>query len=170
MGNAIAFIHLVPFCLLHTYLWGSACSVQEALRGTAACPAKGRAKSRQLDQPTLTPLSVAGCCRWQLVVAYWATSVAILKFIITPENSGSRFSSVRLLPIEDFTFQNLCIFNCNAWVNTRVFMQCTTKCFHQYTLSYICILRSSGRTSKEYYLLIRPASKNTSDNDGVHMK
>ena len=29
----------------------------------------------QLDLPSLTPLSVAGCCRLQLGVPHWATSV-----------------------------------------------------------------------------------------------
>ena len=32
----------------------------------------------QLDLPSLTPLSVAGCGRLQLGVAHWATSVALL--------------------------------------------------------------------------------------------
>ena len=59
----------------------------------------------QLDLPSLTPLSVASCGRLQLGVLYWATSVDYCKqLIIDPIFCGSRFSTVRPLAIEDFTF------------------------------------------------------------------
>ena len=35
----------------------------------------------QFDVQSLTPLSIAGCGRLQLGVAYWATSVALLKVV-----------------------------------------------------------------------------------------
>ena len=35
----------------------------------------------QLDLPSLTPLSVAGCGRLQLGVAHWAASIALLQVI-----------------------------------------------------------------------------------------
>ena len=48
---------------------------------------------------------VAGCGRLQLGVAYWATSVSLVKELLIDQTiSGSRFSSGGLLAIEDFTF------------------------------------------------------------------
>ena len=41
---------------------------------------KGRATS-QLDLPSLTLLSAAGCGRLQIGVAHWATSVALLQVV-----------------------------------------------------------------------------------------
>ena len=59
----------------------------------------------QLDLPSLTPLSVADCGRLQLGAPHWATSVNYCKqLIIEPTFCGSRFSTGRLLAIEDFTF------------------------------------------------------------------
>ena len=59
----------------------------------------------QLDLPSLTPLSVAGCGRLQLGVPHWATSVDYCKWlIIDPTFCGRRFSTGRLLAIEVFTF------------------------------------------------------------------
>ena len=59
----------------------------------------------QLDLPSLTPLSVAGWGRLQLGAPHWATSVNYCKsLIIEPTFCGSRFSTGRLLAIEDFTF------------------------------------------------------------------
>ena len=46
--------------------------MHEALRGTAH---EGGGATSQLDLPSLTPLSVAGCGRLQLGVLHWATSV-----------------------------------------------------------------------------------------------
>ena len=61
--------------------------------------------TRQLDLPSLTPLSVAACGWLQLGVPQWATSVHYCKLlIINPTFCGSRFSTGRLLAIEDFTF------------------------------------------------------------------
>ena len=63
----------------------------------------------QSDLPSLTPLSLAGCGRLQLGVPQWATSVDCDKLlIINPAFCGSRFSTGRLLAIEDsaFTFIN----------------------------------------------------------------
>ena len=59
----------------------------------------------QLDLPSLTPFSVAGCGRLQLGVPYWATLVYYCKSLkIGPTFCGSRFSTGRLLAIEEFTF------------------------------------------------------------------
>ena len=59
----------------------------------------------QLDLSSLTPLSVAGCGRLQLEVPHCATSVDYCKqLIIGPTFCGSRFSTGKLLSIEDFTF------------------------------------------------------------------
>ena len=64
----------------------------------------------QLDLPSLTPLSVAGCGRLQLGVPRGATAVDYCKqLIIDPTFCGSRFSTERLLAInsyriEGFTF------------------------------------------------------------------
>ena len=59
----------------------------------------------QLDLSSLTPLSIAGCGRLQLGVPHWATSVYYCKYlIIDPTFFGSRFSTGRLMAIEDFTF------------------------------------------------------------------
>ena len=43
------------------------------------CPVKGRLTARQLDLPSLMPLSVAGCGRLQLETAHWATLLALLQ-------------------------------------------------------------------------------------------
>ena len=65
----------------------------------------GGGATSQLDLPSLTPLSVAGCGRLQLGVPHWAISVNYCKYlIIEPTFCGSRFSTGRLLAIEDFTF------------------------------------------------------------------
>ena len=59
----------------------------------------------RVDLPSLTPLSVAGCGRLQLGVPHCATSVDYGKcLIIDLTFCGSRFSTWRLLAIEDFTF------------------------------------------------------------------
>ena len=59
----------------------------------------------QLDLPSLTPLSVASCGRLQLGIPHWAASVDYCKYlIINPTFCGSKFSTGRLLAIEDFTF------------------------------------------------------------------
>ena len=59
----------------------------------------------QLDLPSLTPLSVASCGRLQLGVPDWAKSVDYCKWLtIDPIFCGSRFSTGRLLAIEDITF------------------------------------------------------------------
>ena len=61
----------------------------------------------QLDLPSLTPLSVLGCGRLQLGALHFATPVALLlevDNIIDPTFCGSRFSTGRLLVIEDITF------------------------------------------------------------------
>ena len=56
----------------------------------------------QFDLPSLTPLSVAGCGRLQLGVPHWAASVDYCQqLIIDPTFYGSRFSTGRILAIED---------------------------------------------------------------------
>ena len=67
-----------------------------------------RDETSQLDLPSLTPLSVAGCGRLQLGIPHCATSVDQCKqLIIDPTFCGSRFSTGRLLSIENFTFSYL---------------------------------------------------------------
>ena len=71
--------------------------------GTALCRVVGA--TRQLDIPSLTPLSVAGCGWPQLGAPHCATSVDHCKLLmIEPTFCGSSFSIGRLLAIEDFTF------------------------------------------------------------------
>ena len=66
---------------------------------------EGGSATSELDLSSLTPLSVASCGRLQLGVPHWATSVDYCKWlIIDPTFCGSRFSTGRLLAIEDFTF------------------------------------------------------------------
>ena len=80
------------------------CTVQYVeLRGTALCRVGG--ETSQLDLPSLTPLSVAGCGRLQQGAPHWATSLNYCKQLII-ENTfcGSIFYTGRLLAIEDFTF------------------------------------------------------------------
>ena len=91
------------------------CSVQYVeLRGY--CHVQGGGATSQLDLPSLAPLSVAGCGRQQLGAPHWATSVNYSKqLIIEPTFCGSRFSTGRLLAMEDFTF--LCHFFINIWVS-----------------------------------------------------
>ena len=61
-------------------------------------------RSCQLDLKSLMPLSVAGCGQLQLGVPHWATSEDYCKqLIIDPTFCGSRFSTRKLLAIEDFT-------------------------------------------------------------------
>ena len=48
-------------------------TMHEALR--EYCPCEWGGATSQLDLPSLTPLSVAGCARLQLGVPHWATSV-----------------------------------------------------------------------------------------------
>ena len=63
-----------------------------------------RMGDQQLDPPSLTPLSVASCGRLHLGVPNWVTSVDYCKqLIIGSKLCGSRFSTGRLLAIEDFT-------------------------------------------------------------------
>ena len=47
-------------------------------QGVLRCEGRGVTPS-QLDQPSLTPLSVAGCGRLQLEAAHWATWVRLLQ-------------------------------------------------------------------------------------------
>ena len=63
----------------------------------------GRATSL-LDLPSLTPLSVSGCSGLQLGVLHWAISVYYCKSLIIDFTfRGGRFSTGRLLAMEDFT-------------------------------------------------------------------
>ena len=93
------------------------CSVQYVeLRGTALCRVGG--PMSQLDLPSLTPLSVADCGCLQLGAPHWATSVNYcMQLIIEPTFCGSRFSTGRLLAIEDFTFMGV---GQAAWVTMGV--------------------------------------------------
>ena len=74
---------------------GTGCTDLYCARGAqGVLPMRMGLTASQLDVPSLTPLSVAGCGRLQLGVTHWATSVALLKVVIfDPINSGGRFSS-----------------------------------------------------------------------------
>ena len=75
--------------------WSSGGTALGRVRGTTS----------HLDLPSQTPLSVADCGQLQLGARHWATSVNYCKsLIIEPTLCGSRFSTLRLLAIEDFTF------------------------------------------------------------------
>ena len=66
---------------------------------------KVRCATSQLVLPSLTKLSVAGCGRLKIGVLHWATSVDYCKWLIIDRTfCCSRFSTGRLLAIEDFTF------------------------------------------------------------------
>ena len=100
--------------------------LHRAIRGAqGVLPTRvGRATS-QLDLPSLTLMSAAGCGRLQLGVLHWANYCKYL--IIDPTLCGSRFSSGRLLAIEDFTFfyqeqhiSNFVAMNGDMWVRTRL--------------------------------------------------
>ena len=49
------------------------------LRGSALC--RVGVPASQLDLPSLTPLSVAGCSRLQRGARHWATSIALLQVV-----------------------------------------------------------------------------------------
>ena len=77
----------------------------------------------QLDLPSLTPLSVVGCGQLQLEVPHWAATVDCYTYLITyPTFCGSRFSTGRLLTIEDFYLLPLAAESINiklhAWKQT----------------------------------------------------
>ena len=90
--------------------------------GTALCRVGGA--TGQLDLPSLTPLSVAGCGRLQLGVPHWAASVDYCKWlIIDPTFCGSGFSTGRLLTIEDFNFTLLIsIHYCNLNILSKKYV------------------------------------------------
>ena len=73
----------LAICNLH--LHRGICGAQEVL------PMRVRSATSQLDLPSLTPLSVAGCGRLKLGVPHWAASVDYCKeLIIDPTFCGSR--------------------------------------------------------------------------------
>ena len=81
--------------------WG--CTDLYYARGAqGVLPIRVGGKTTQLDLPSLTPLSVAGCSWLQLGVPHWAASVHYCKqLVIDSKICGSRFSTLRLLAIED---------------------------------------------------------------------
>ena len=91
-------------------LWG--CTDLYYARGAqGVLPMRVGGATSQLDLPSLTQLSVAGCGWLQLGVPHWAASVHYCKLlIIEPTFCGSRFSTGRRLAIEDFTFYFLIMF------------------------------------------------------------
>ena len=92
-------------CKIESRLWLS-CTDLHYARGTqGVLPMRVWSATSQLDLPSVAPLSAVGCGRLQLGVPNWATSVDYCKqLIIDPTFCGSRFSTRRLLPLEDFTF------------------------------------------------------------------
>ena len=60
-------------------LWPAFAPCKWSSRGY--CPVNGWGKARQLDLPSLTPLSVADCGRLQMGAVHWSTSVALLQVV-----------------------------------------------------------------------------------------
>ena len=88
--------------------WLSCTDLYYARGAQGPLPKRAGGATSQLDLPSVTPLSVAGCGRLQLGVPHWATSVDYCKWLIIDLTfCGSRFSAGRLLAIEDFTFYNI---------------------------------------------------------------
>ena len=80
-------------------------TMHEALRGIAhVSTTTGRWCDQSNGSTVSTPLSVAGCGQLQLGVPHWATSVDYSKQLIIDPTFSDRFSTGRLLSIEDFTF------------------------------------------------------------------
>ena len=76
--------------------------ILQARGAQGVLPMRVGSATSQLDLPSLTLLYVPGCGRLQLGVLNWATSVDYCKYlIIDPTFCGSRFSTGRLLVIED---------------------------------------------------------------------
>ena len=90
-------------CRIESLLWLSCTDLHFARGAQGVLPMRVGSATSQFDLPSLTPLSVAGCGRLQLGVPHWATSVHYCKLlIIDPTFCGSRFSTGRLMAIEDF--------------------------------------------------------------------
>ena len=83
------------------YLKQSISSTSYALGTRGVLPTRVGGATSQLDLPSLTPLSVAGCGRLQLGVPHRATSVALLQVV---DNWPDSILLWGLLAIEDFTF------------------------------------------------------------------
>ena len=66
--------------LRHSDLWRALCIVKVRLRTYTSLYSVWVTAS-QLDLPSLTPLSVAGCIRLQLLADHWVTSVALLQVV-----------------------------------------------------------------------------------------
>ena len=105
IGKVVAVARSIPLrCTDLYYAWGA----------QGVLPMRVGGATSQLDLPSLTQLSVADCGWLQLAVPQWAASVHYWKLlIIDPTFCGNRFSTGRLLAIEDFTFSFLfsCITN-----------------------------------------------------------
>ena len=93
-------------CLACTFESRWCCTDLYYARGAqGVLPMRVGGATSELDLPSLTPSSVAGCGWLQLGVPHWAASAHYCKLlIIEPTFCGSRFSSGRRLAIEDFTF------------------------------------------------------------------
>ena len=93
-------VRIPPVAELHRFtLWGA----------QGVLPMRVGGATSQLDLPSLTPLSVAGCGRSSATrsspLGYFSNYCKEL--IIDPTFCGSRFSTGRLLAIEDFFFKQL---------------------------------------------------------------
>ena len=82
------------------------CFILYARGAQGVLPMRVGGATSQLDLPSLTPLSVADCGWLQLGVPNWAASVYCKLLIIDPTFCGSRFSTGRLVAIEDFMLPN----------------------------------------------------------------
>ena len=89
-------------------------TMHEALRGYWM-PMTVRGATSQFDLPYLTPLSVASCGRLKLGVSHWVRSVDHCMYLIIDHSfCGSKFSTGRLLTIQDFTFFSKYMISMNA--------------------------------------------------------
>ena len=66
-------------CKIESLLWLSCTYLYYARGAQGVLPMRVGGATSQLDLPSLTPLSIAGCGRLQLGVPHWATSVDYCK-------------------------------------------------------------------------------------------
>ena len=71
---------LVPLTVASLVICGPYLHRASGAQGVLPCEGWGVTAS-QMDLPSLTPFSVAGCDRLQLEAAHWATSVALLQVV-----------------------------------------------------------------------------------------
>ena len=68
-------------CKIESWLWLSCTDLYYAPGAQGVLPMRVGGATSQLNLPSLTPLSVAGCGRLQLGIPHWATSVDLLQVV-----------------------------------------------------------------------------------------